>query len=128
MLAGAKLIAFAAISDADRARQFYCGLLGLDLREETEFALVLDAAGVELRLQKVGEVLAPPYTSLGWQVDAIDETVAALAASGIAFEKFPFLEQDANNIWASPSGARIAWFRDPDGNLLSLTQPADAPQ
>lgn len=124
MFANAKLIAFGAISDAGRARYFYCDLLGLDLKEETEFALVLDAAGVELRLQKVPEVHAPPYTSLGWQVADIAGTMRKLAAAGVAFEKYPFLKQDADGIWAAPSGARIAWFRDPDGNLLSLTQHA----
>ncbi|MCG6858917.1 MAG: hypothetical protein LJE67_12715 [Salaquimonas sp.] len=127
MLANSKLIVFAAITDAGRARDFYCGLLGLPAREESEFALVLDANGVELRLQKVDRVVVPPYTSLGWQVDSVTKIVRELAAKGVVTVRYGFLQQDEDGIWQSPSGARIAWFRDPDGNVLSLTEIAGDP-
>jgi catechol 2,3-dioxygenase-like lactoylglutathione lyase family enzyme len=122
MLSGANLVAFAATSDAARARDFYCGLLGLEAREETDFALVLDANGVELRLQKVEQVTPPPFTQLGWQVASIGQAARLLADRGVAPERFGFLEQDELGIWKSPGGALVLWFKDPDGNLLSLTQ------
>ena len=126
MLADAKLIAFAATADACRARDFYCGLLGLTEIEESEFALVLDANGVELRLQKVAQVLSPAYTSLGWRVASIGEVLRGLRDKGVAALRYEFLDQDKDGVWQSPSGAAIAWFMDPDGNLLSLTQHAVA--
>ncbi|MBO6717039.1 MAG: VOC family protein [Rhizobiaceae bacterium] len=122
MLGKASLVAFAAISDARRARHFYCEVLGLRLKEETEFALVLDANGVELRLQKVEAVTPQPWTQLGWAVASIAETIDALAAKGVETERFSFLPLDERGIWTTPDGARIAWFKDPDGNLLSLAE------
>ena len=127
MLENARPIAFAATSQVDRARRFYCGILGLKLREETTFALVLDAQGIELRLQKVARVVPVPYTQFGFVVPAIETTVDRLAEAGVDFVRFRSLKQDARGIWRAPGGGRIAWFRDPDGNLLSLTQtPAAA--
>jgi len=70
----------------------------------------------------VEQVSPPPYTTLGWQVEDIGETARGLAAKGVSFERFPGLEQDDLGVWASPGGARVAWFKDPDANLLSLTQ------
>ena len=124
MLADAKLIAFAATADACRARDFYCGLLGLTEIEESEFALVLDANGVELRLQKVAQVVSPAYTSLGWQVASIGEVLRGLRDKGVVAQRYDFLDQDEDGIWQSPSGAAIAWFRDPDGNLLCFGEDA----
>lgn len=122
MLGTAKLIAFAATADSDRALAFYRDTLGLTLKEESPFALVFDADGVELRLQKVEALTPHPWTQLGWAVGSIDETVAELAAKGVATERFSFPDQDEKGIWTTPDGVRIAWFRDPDNNLLSLTQ------
>lgn len=125
MLARALLIAFGATSDAKQARSFYCGLLGLTAVEETDFALVLDANGTELWLQKVAKMVPPPYTQLGWSATDLAETAALLAKHGIAAERFGFLEQDDLGVWISPGGAHMLWFRDPDGNTLSLTQHPD---
>jgi len=122
MLETARPIAFAATSQVDRARRFYCGILGLKLREENAFALVLDAQGVELRIQKVARVVPVPYTQFGFVVDAIEMTVDRLFEAGVEFVRFRSLKQDARGIWRAPGGGRVAWFRDPDGNLLSLTQ------
>ena len=122
MLENSRLVAFAAISDVQRARHFYCEVLRLPLKEDTEFALVVDANGVQLRLQKVEEVNPQPWTQLGWEVESIDDTVRALTTKGIEMERFSFLPQDDAGVWTTPAGVRIAWFKDPDGNLLSLTQ------
>jgi catechol 2,3-dioxygenase-like lactoylglutathione lyase family enzyme len=122
MLADFKLMAFLATTDAARARAFYEGLLGLRFVSEDDFAVVYDIKGIELRLQKVRELTPQPHTVLGWSVDGIDKVVRDIAARGGQFARFPQLEQDAAGIWKSPSGALIAWLRDPDGNLLSLTE------
>jgi len=122
MLAGASLVAFGATSDAVRARAFYCDVLGLREVEETGFALVLDANGTELRLQKVAEIAPQPYTQLGWGVTDIEQTAAQLIDRGVTLNRYDFLEQDELGIWTTPDGAKILWFHDPDGNVLSLTQ------
>jgi catechol 2,3-dioxygenase-like lactoylglutathione lyase family enzyme len=115
-----RLIAFLAISKPARAREFYDGKLGLRLVADEEFALGFDAGGTEFRLQKVDEVRPPAGTALGWQVEDIDAAVDGLQ---VDFERSDSLEQDERRIWTAPSGARVAWFSDPDGNILSLTEP-----
>jgi catechol 2,3-dioxygenase-like lactoylglutathione lyase family enzyme len=122
MLDDFNLIAFLATTNAARARAFYEGVLGLSFVSEDDFAVVYDALGIDLRLQKVRELTPQPHTALGWSVAGIDQVVRDIAARGGRFERFPPLEQDAAGIWKSPSGARVAWLRDPDGNLLSLTE------
>ena len=114
-------IAFVSTTDPARARDFYERVLGLTFVADEGFALVFDLAGTMLRVTRVDELRPQPFTVLGWRVDGIETVVRQLAARGVAFERFPGLELDALGIWSSPSGARIAWFRDPDGNLLSLT-------
>jgi catechol 2,3-dioxygenase-like lactoylglutathione lyase family enzyme len=122
MLADEKLVAFGATTDGARAAAFYGGVLGLSLRSDDAFAIVFDAHGVELRLQKVERLDPEPFTSLGWQVVDIGRIVNQLAASQISMERYSWLDQDPLGIWTAPSGARIAWFKDPDGNLLSVAQ------
>jgi catechol 2,3-dioxygenase-like lactoylglutathione lyase family enzyme len=121
MLGNAKLMAFVAITDALRARAFYEGVLGLKLVADEEFALVFDANDTMLRLQKVEAFTPHPFTSLGWQVDDIAATIRDLVAKGVVFERYGFMQQDELGVW-SHDGARIAWFKDPDGNVLSLAQ------
>lgn len=123
MLDRANLVAFAATADPEQARAFYESVLGLTLVEQSPFALAFDVNGTMLRIQTVSEFTPQPHTALGWSVTDIEAAVRALAGRGVAFERFPGLEQDQLGIWASPAGARVAWFKDPDGNLLSLTQP-----
>jgi hypothetical protein len=82
-----------------------------------------DANGVELRIQKVQTLTPQPHTQLGWSVISLEEVVRALRAKGVVFESYPFMRQNALGIWTAPSGAKVAWLKDPDGNLLSLTQP-----
>jgi catechol 2,3-dioxygenase-like lactoylglutathione lyase family enzyme len=122
MLTAAKLVAFVATTDSERAKAFYSDVLGLRLVADEPYALVYDAAGVTLRVQKAPAFTPLPHTVLGWHVASIASAVAALAKHGVSFERYPGMQQDAAGIWSSPSGARVAWFKDPDGNLLSLTE------
>lgn len=123
MLAKSKIIAFVTTTaDGARARRFYEGILGLRVVEDTPFALVMDANGTMLRIAKAQQVVVAPYTVLGWRVDDIQTMVKDLASKGVRFERYDGMQQDKLGIWASPSGAQIAWFKDPDGNTLSLTQ------
>jgi len=114
------IVAFVATADAVRAREFYETVLGLRLIADDPFALVFDANGVMLRVQKVQTVSPAPYTSLGWRVADIGATIQGL--KGVTFERFPGLNHDDLGVWTSPRGALVAWFKDPDGNVLSLTQ------
>lgn len=122
MLNDSSVIAFVATQKPEASRDFYARVLGLRLVEDNPFAIVFDAAGTMLRIQKVQQHTPAQFTALGWRVVDIDATVAGLAQRGVSMERFPGLEQDAAGVWVSPNDARIAWFRDPDGNLLSLTQ------
>ena len=121
-LGDADLIAFAPSTDLARSRAFYEGVLGLHLTEESAFAVAFDAHGTQLRVTAVQHRVAAPYTVLGWRVPDIAGAIAALTARGVAFERFDGMDQDADGVWQAPSGARVAWFRDPDANVLSLTQ------
>ncbi len=122
MLAAAKLVAFGATTDGTRAAAFYGTVLGLAIRSDDAFAIVFDANGVELRLQKVERLTSQPFTSLGWQVADIGQVLMQLAAANIRPERYVGLDQDAAGVWHAPSGARVAWFKDPEGTLLSVAQ------
>jgi len=122
MLGNQTLIAFVATANSERSRTFYQRTLGLQLVSDDAFALVFDANGTMIRVQKVGAFQPQPFTALGFRVDDIHAVVAALKLKQIDCERFPGMDQDAQGIWASPSGARIAWFKDPDGNVLSITE------
>jgi catechol 2,3-dioxygenase-like lactoylglutathione lyase family enzyme len=117
------IIGFVTIVDVDRAKSFYGDTLGLRLvSEEPPFALVFDANGIMLRLG-MGKQLPPASgTVLGWQVPDIESVVHTLVAVGVQFERYGFLEQDDCGIWTSPTKARVAWFKDPDGNTLSISE------
>jgi catechol 2,3-dioxygenase-like lactoylglutathione lyase family enzyme len=124
ILGGSKLVAFVPTTDPVKARSFYEGVLGLRLvADEAPFALVFDANGTMLRVTTVREHAAAPFTVLGWDVDSIESTVEKLGAAGIEFLRYPGLnDSEPRAIWTAPSGARIAWFHDPDANVLSVTQ------
>ena len=117
-----RIMAFVATSKPARARRFYRDTLGLRLLTEDEFALAFDAHGTMLRVTVVNEVVSAEYTVLGWQVPDIAAAVKRLKAAGVGLQRYPGMGQDERGIWTSPSGARIAWFKDPDGNTLSITQ------
>ena len=122
MLADAAFIGFIPVRDLTTARPFYEETLGLRVTEETPFALVLDAGGTMLRLTPVPGLAARPFTIAGWQVADIEAAVRALAGRGVVFTRYDGMTQDDLGIWTTPGGDRIAWFTDPDGNTLSLTQ------
>ncbi len=116
------IIAFVATANPARSRRFYRDTLGLRLVTDDQFAMAFDCNGIQLRVQKVQTLQAQPFTAIGWRVASIRRRVAALRKRKVVFERYPFLEQDDLGIWQAPSGAKIAWFKDPDGNLLSLTE------
>lgn len=122
-LSDQSIIGFVATSDPDRAKKFYRDTLGLPLvSEEMPFALVFDAHGTMLRLKIVGKVVPAGYTVLGWQVPNIVAAAKALSEAGVQFERYPGMQQDELGIWSSPGGDSVAWFKDPDGNTLSISQ------
>ena len=117
------IIAFVNIVDADRAKHFYRDVLGLRLAEEAlPFALVFDAHGTMLRLSITQKHSPLPGTVLGWHVPDITAVVRDLKSAGVQLERFEGMNQDELGIWSSPSGAKVAWFKDPDGNMLSVSQ------
>ena len=126
MLGAETLTAFLATTNGPRARQFYETILGLRLKTDDDFALAFDVGGIELRIQKVKAFVPQPFTALGWRVRSIRKSMSALVRGGVRFERYEFLQQDDQGVWQAPSGAQVAWFKDPDGNLLSVTQTGAA--
>jgi catechol 2,3-dioxygenase-like lactoylglutathione lyase family enzyme len=122
MLASSKLMVFVPSADLKRARAFFEGILGLRFLGEDAFAAVFDAKGITMRVASVPEFQPAPYTILGWVVPDIGRHVKKLQARGVKFLRYPGMRQDALAIWTSPSNAKVAWFNDPDGNVLSLTE------
>jgi catechol 2,3-dioxygenase-like lactoylglutathione lyase family enzyme len=117
------IIGFVNIVDVDQAKAFYRDTLGLHLiSEEPPFALVFEANGIMLRLGMVKELAPARGTVLGWQVPDISAAIRQLEEAGVRFERYGQLKQDELGIWASPTGAKVAWFKDPDGNILSLSE------
>jgi catechol 2,3-dioxygenase-like lactoylglutathione lyase family enzyme len=123
MLGETNIVAFVPTKDAEKARAFYEGVLGLRFVKDDGFALVLDANGIMVRIARA-QFTPAPFTILGWQVPDIGEVAAGLQAKGVQFERFGFFEQDALGIWTAPGGDKVAWFKDPDGNVLSVSQHA----
>jgi catechol 2,3-dioxygenase-like lactoylglutathione lyase family enzyme len=122
MLGSSSIIAFVSTKVPAKSKEFYSNVLGLRFVSEDPFALVFDAGGTMLRVSIVRELQPAAYTVLGWNVADIGDDVQNLTTRGVVFERFQGMPQDDLGIWRSPSGAGIAWFKDPDGNLLSLTQ------
>jgi len=121
MLAQCDLMGFVPITNSDRARAFYVDKLKLQFVSDDPFALVVRANGNDIRLTHMEAVTPVPYTICGWKVADIETTANELIAAGVSFEKYPFVK-DPSGIWNAPGGARIAWFKDPDGNILSISQ------
>jgi catechol 2,3-dioxygenase-like lactoylglutathione lyase family enzyme len=120
VIAGARLVGFVASTDLDRSERFYVGTLGLPLLDRSPFAVVVDGGGTQLRITAVPAKADALHTVCGWEVTDIDAAVDDLRGRGIEFLRFDGMEQDDRGIWRAPSGARVAWFADPDGNTLSL--------
>jgi catechol 2,3-dioxygenase-like lactoylglutathione lyase family enzyme len=121
MLGSIDIVAFVPTQDTEKARAFYEGVLGLRFVKDDGFALVLDANGIMVRVAKAPFTPAP-FTVLGWQVSDIKKVVTGLQRKGVQFERFGFFEQDELGIWTAPTGDKVAWFKDPDGNVLSVSQ------
>lgn len=115
-------ILFLTTADADRSREFYESMLGLSFVCDEPYALVFMVGDVALRIQKVDAVTAAAHTVLGWSVPDIEESVQSLAEKGVQFRRYQHIQQDDAGVWESPGGSKVAWFADPDGNILSLTQ------
>lgn len=123
MLAGSQLIAMLATARPDEARRFYGEVLGLTLVADHPQLMIFEDGAARLHLQKVADFIPHPFTSAGWHVADVRAAARALAARGVAFERFPGMAQDADGVWVPPgSAAAVCWFKDPDGNLLSLSQ------
>jgi catechol 2,3-dioxygenase-like lactoylglutathione lyase family enzyme len=122
MLASSKIIGFVPTRDSAKARSFYEGKLGFQFVSDDMFALVLRAGETMIRIGKAQDFTPAPYTVLGWEVPSIDDVVAWLQKRGVAFEKYPFVQDQERGIWTAPTGEKVAWFKDPDGNVLSVSQ------
>lgn len=126
MLRNTDVVCFVPTRNPQRARAFYENVLGLEFVSEDPFALVFNAKGVTVRVADVSSVRdfrPASFTILGWHVPSAEAAVRDLQARGVAFERFPGTQQSQTGIWTSPNGAKVAWFKDPDGNVLSVTEP-----
>jgi len=126
MLSTADIIAFVPTKDSAKARAFYEGVLGLRFVSDDGFALVFNANGIMIRVAKAQQQFTPvQYTILGWNVKEIEKVAARLLEQGVHFERYGFFQQDDLGIWTAPSGDKVAWFKDPDGNTLSVSEHKD---
>jgi catechol 2,3-dioxygenase-like lactoylglutathione lyase family enzyme len=124
MLESAPVVAFAPATDLARAREFFGGALGLPLLEDDGFACVFDADGTRLRVTLVEQLTPAPFTILGWTVPDARAAARGLAERGVELLRVDGIGQDADGVWTAPGGAQVVWFKDPDGNTLSVTQDA----
>ncbi|MDD4971232.1 MAG: VOC family protein [Paludibacter sp.] len=122
MLSDQKIKAFIPTVDPDRAKNFYMNVLGLNLISEDYYGLDFEANGTLLRISTVQQFTPFPFTILGWEVDDLSSIIHSLNRRGVLFERYNIINQDKSGIWKAPGGVDVAWFKDPDGNLLSLTQ------
>jgi catechol 2,3-dioxygenase-like lactoylglutathione lyase family enzyme len=122
MLGDKNLKAFTPTTKPKKAKSFYRDTLGLKLLSEDNYALDFDANGTLLRVTIVPELTPHPFTILGWNVEDIVSVIKQLNKKKVVFERYDFLKQDNLGIWTSPNGSKVAWFKDPDGNILSLTE------
>ena len=122
MLSTNPLIAFVPSKNTGRSRSFYEGTLGLRFISDDSFAIVMESNGTMVRIVSVGEFDPAPFTILGWQVDDIHAKVAELSGKGVQFKRYPYFEQSPDGVWTAPNGAMVAWFPDPDSNILSVSQ------
>jgi len=122
MLEDKKLKAFVPTVDPEKSRDFYMNVLGLTLLSEDQYGMEFISNGAMLRITTVQKLTPQPFTVLGWDVVDLPSVILSLAKKGIEFERYNFIEQDIVGIWTAPGGVRVAWFKDPDGNLLSLSE------
>ena len=126
MLDTAKMVGFVITTDYDKARAFYEGKLGFEFVSQDQFALVVRVGGHSIRIPRLADFKPQPFTVLGWEVGDIEAAVAWLTGQGVETEKYPFVQDKERGIWSTPNGDKVAWFKDPDGNVLSLSQHSRA--
>jgi catechol 2,3-dioxygenase-like lactoylglutathione lyase family enzyme len=122
MLASGKRIGFVPTRDYDKARAFYEGKLGFEFISLDQYALVMSIGGHRIRIGKVPDFTPLQGTILGWEGENIAAVAAWLGERGVAVEKYPFIQDRELGIWTAPTGDKVAWFKDPDGNILSVSQ------
>ena len=122
MLSTCDLIVFVPTTDGGRARKFYVDVLKLEFEQEDNFAVVVKANGNAIRIVRMEKFTPAAYTILGWEVPDILKAVEYLSGSGVSFLRYAYIQQDALGIWTAPGGTKVAWFNDPDGNVLSISQ------
>ena len=122
MLASSRLQALICTSRTDQAERFYSDVLGLPLQAHSLGALVYDVGGTALRVTPVPASRPSEHTVLGFAVADIDPVIAELQQRGVPLERFPGFPHDRSGVVRAPDGSKVAWFRDPDGNLLSVVQ------
>ncbi len=122
MLASSKIVGFVPTKDSKQARAFYEGKLGFEFISDDQFALVVKAGATMIRVAKAANFTPAPYTVMGWEVQDVVKIVDWLTARGVVFEKYPFVQDKERGIWSTPDGSKVAWFKDPDGNVLSVSQ------
>jgi catechol 2,3-dioxygenase-like lactoylglutathione lyase family enzyme len=124
-----RMIGFLVTNDPEKASTFYRDVLGFPLMSEDLYAVVFDANGTMLRVNKGRDFKPAQGTVLGWEVDDVHAAIRELTSRGVHFEQFglPFMKQDELGVWTPPNGDRVAWFKDPDGNVLSISQHAQKP-
>lgn len=122
MLALGKIVGFVLTNDYDKARAFYEGALGCEVVSLDQFALVVTLGGHQIRIVNAADFTPLRSTVLGWEVSDIEAVADWLANRGVAFDKYPFVQDKERGIWTAPGGSKVAWFKDPDGNVLSISQ------
>lgn len=122
MLASSKMIGFVPTKNSSKARTFYEGKLGFQFVSDDQFALVMKAGENMVRIAKTKDFTPAAYTVLGWEVKKIEKVVSWLKGRGVVFEKYPFIQNQESGIWETPNGDKVAWFKDPDGNVLSVSE------
>lgn len=127
MLDSGRIVGFVITTDYDRAREFYEHRLGLQFVSLDQFALVMKSGGNMIRISKAANFTPLQGTVLGWEVNDIEAIVAWLRERGVAFEKYQFIQDPELGIWTAPSGDKVAWFKDPDGNVLSVSEHKSSP-
>ncbi len=121
LLQSAKIFSYIPTKNFERAKRFYGSVLGLSHVSTDDFALVFESGGIRIRVVRVPDFMPSPIAILGWQVDDLEKSVTALNANGVICERWPGIKQDAAGIWDEPGRPRVAWFKDPDGNVLSVS-------
>jgi catechol 2,3-dioxygenase-like lactoylglutathione lyase family enzyme len=124
MLASMKMMGFLLTKDYEKARAFYEGKLGFEFVSQDQFALVVRAGKSTIRIVKMPTFTPLQSTVLGWEVGDIGTIVDWLTMRGVEFDKYPFVQDKERGIWTAPGGSKVAWFKDPDGNVLSVSQHA----